>query len=527
MSFERNQKMKNQDQTKSQTIQTEINALLRARNPLIWLVTREELRGERTVIEAAGKANYPTFFWDCYSGLTDSAGNIINNNLKDSVQILDSIRTNKTRAVYVLRDLHKWLADPVTIRGLRSLARELQSTPKDEARAIVIITPSAEIPADIKGQLPIITFALPDRVEMASILKTVIDSQSPEIQKDICANGTRDQVVDSAMGLTAEEAASCFARSLVMTKKIDPLLVSNEKKQVVANQKGITWTDPDPRGLKAVGGLDGLKNWLTVRKSGFGKKARAYGLTAPRGIVLVGVPGCGKSLMAKSVAAAWQMPLLRLDMGAAKSKWVGESESLIRSALGIAETVSPCILWIDEIEKAFAGSASQTSDGGVSADALGTFLNWMQERAGSVFVVATANNVEQLPPELLRKGRFDELFFVDLPTNDERYEILITILNQYGKFNVNIDIDQVATKTMGFSGAELAALVPDAMFAAFADGEREITTDDLLEVAGQTVPLSTTSNEKINKLREWAKGRARPASMIIQTKNKNSRELDI
>lgn len=221
---------------------------------------------------------------------------------------------------------------------------------------------------------------------------------------------------------------------------------------------------------------------------------------------------CGKSLLCKAVTAAWGMPLLRLDLGALKSKYVGESEGNIRKALAVAETVSPCIVWLDEIEKALAGATQGAADGGVSGDALGTILNWMQERKGNVFVVATANDVSQLPPELLRKGRFDEIFFVDLPTVSERREILAATLKQVNRDGSMLDWAQLDTSTTDFTGAEVASLVGEALFTAFADGERALSTADLLAAASTVVPLAKTAAEKVAKLREWAKTRARPAS---------------
>lgn len=250
-----------------------------------------------------------------------------------------------------------------------------------------------------------------------------------------------------------------------------------------------------------------------ARRAAFSARARAYGLPAPKGALLVGVPGCGKSLTAKAVATAWGMPLLRMDLGALKSKYVGDSEANIRKALKVAEAVAPCVLWLDEIEKALSGATQGAADGGVSADALGAILSWMQDRAGSVFVVATANDVRSLPPELLRKGRFDDLFFVDLPTATERAAILAAALRSHGRDPSKIALQVVAAATSEFTGAELAALIPEALFSAFADREREITTDDLIEAASNVVPLAKTASEKIKAVREWAQGRARPASI--------------
>ncbi|HSN68796.1 MAG TPA: AAA family ATPase, partial [Thermoanaerobaculia bacterium] len=279
-----------------------------------------------------------------------------------------------------------------------------------------------------------------------------------------------------------------------------------------------------PGGLDAVGGLDVLKSWLTSRRAAFTARARAYGLPAPKGAMLVGVPGCGKSLTAKAIATAWGMPLLRLDLGALKSKWVGESEGNIRKALKVAETVSPCVVWLDEIEKALGGASQGAADGGVSSDALGVILSWMQDRAGSVFVIATANDVSALPPELLRKGRFDEMFFVDLPNASERKAILSAALKANGR-DGKVEITAGCIAAMSdFTGAEIAAIVPDALFAAFADGEREITTADLIDAANTVVPLAKTASEKITKVREWAKGRARPASTPERAERWISRE---
>jgi SpoVK/Ycf46/Vps4 family AAA+-type ATPase len=338
----------------------------------------------------------------------------------------------------------------------------------------------------------------------------------------------REGAIDAALGLSAEEAANCFARSLVATKgRIDPALVSGEKKRTIARERVLTWYDPDPRGLDAVGGLDVLKSWLVQRRLAFSPEARAYGLPSPKGCLVVGVPGSGKSLTAKAIATAFGMPLLRLDLGGLKSKYVGESEQNIRKALAVAEALGKCVVWIDEIEKALAGSTGPQGDGGVASDALGAMLSWMQERSGSVFVIATANDVSALPPELLRKGRFDEIWAVDLPTQRERMEILTVTLRQHGR-EKGVDVTRVARECAGFTGAEIAAIVPDAMFVAFADGARAITTDDLSAVACNVVPLAKTAAEKIETLRAWVKaGRARPASTPETEERGQGRALDL
>jgi len=509
----------------AQQVNADITALLKARHTLLWITSREEVRVERALVEACGAAKFPVRFWDCATGLTDELANPIDGTLQDPISLLDTIGRRTERAVYVLRDLHKWL-DPMTLRKLRSLARTLQTVEPRSARAIVVLTPSAEVPPEL-ASATVIEYPLPDRKEVAQILDDVIAALPEELRASAAPNGRRDAAIDSAVGLTAEEIANCYARSLVSTRKIDPALVANEKRRVIARERVLTWHDPDPRGLDAIGGLDLLKAWLTQRRAAFSPRAREFGLPAPKGALLVGVPGCGKSLTAKAISAAWQMPLLRLDMGALRSKYVGESETNIRKALAVAEAVSPCVLWLDEIEKALAGATGAAGDGGVAADALGVILSWMQERQGSVFVIATSNDVSNLPPELLRKGRFDELFWVDLPTSRERAAILAATLKQYGRSTEGIDLDALAAATDGFTGSEIAALVPDALFAAFADGERALTTEDLKAAASTVTPLSKTAAERLGALREWAKGRARPASTPEETASRNVRALDL
>lgn len=511
----------------------DVAALLRARNPLIWITTREEARVERLLLDAAQAAGYEPRFWDCSSGVTDYSGSPkdAGSSATDPGQVLSLIRDSRRRQVWILRDMPVWFRDPTILRALRTLARNLTLAPREEARAVILLTPSSEVPPELSGHAVVLDWPLPDRSEIAAILDAAIEALPEEIRTDAAPNGSRDAAIDAAVGLSAEEAQSCYAKSLVSTRRIDPSTVAAEKKRVIAREKVLEWVDPVAGGLDAVGGLEALKAWLEVRRAAFGPKARAYGLPAPKGALLVGVPGCGKSLTAKAIAAAWSMPLLRLDMGALRSKFVGESEGNIRKALRVAETVAPCVLWVDEIEKAMAGASQGAADGGVSADALGAVLSWMQDRAGSVFVVATANDVSALPPELLRKGRFDELFFVDLPSRPEREAILLTACASHrigmGGRQDQVDVAAVAEKAEDFTGAELAALVPEALYAAFADGARPVTTDDLLLAVGSTTPLARTASEKIEKLRNWAKGRARPASLPQAQASAARRSIDI
>ncbi len=511
--------------TKSQDVAADVAALLRARNPLLWVVTREEARAEGYLFEAAAAAGYAPLTWDVAAGVQDVGGKTPQGleDLKDPGGALEKIREcadggSRGRQAWVMRDLPGWLSGQgaaVTLRQLRNLARLLPGTPRDRAQSVIVISPGSEVPPELSSHATVVEWPLPDREEVSKILDASVEGLPEELRGSAAPNGARDAAVDAAVGLSGEEAAACYAKSLVQLRRIDPLAVSKEKKRVIARERVIEWHDPLPGGLESVGGLDVLKGWLAARRSAYSPAARAYGLPAPRGVLLTGVPGTGKSMSAKATATAWGVPLLRLDLGALKSKFVGESEGNLRRAFRVIEAIGRCVVWIDEVEKALAGATQGGADGGVSSDALGGILSWMQERQGEAFVVATANDVTSLPPELLRKGRFDEVFFVDLPTRVERAEILRSALKFHGrdfKKIVGPEGAMVAAACDGFTGSEIAALVPDALYAAFADGGREITIDDVLRAAKDVVPLSRTASEKIGKLREWAKGRARMAS---------------
>jgi len=522
--------------TKSQNEAANVAALLRARNSVIWINTKEEARVERYLVEAAAAAGYMARTWDVAQGVCEMDGKIAPLASNEPAEVLAAINeaansSRPMRCVWIMRDLPVWLNGPMgatVLRQLRNLARSLPATKRDAAQAIIILTASGEIPPELVGQAVMVEWPLPDRAEIADILDAAIESLPEELQKTAAPNGNREAAIDAAIGLSGEEAQACYARSLVQLRRVDPALVANEKKRVIAREKVLEWYDPIPGGLDAVGGLDVIKTWLTGRSVAFSPKARAYGLPAPKGLLVVGPPGTGKTLTAKATATAWQCPLLRFNFGAMKSKFVGESEQTIRRAYKTIEAVGKCVVWVDEIEKDLQGATSGSSDGGVSADALGSFLSWMQERQGEAFVIATANDVTALPPELLRKGRFDEVFFVDLPNETERKAVLNAALRSHGRGRIEVDHARVADECIGFSGAEIAALVPDALYAAFGDGEREISTADLVAAAKTVVPLSKTAEKKIVALREWGKINARAASSVTESApEKKIRKLDI
>jgi hypothetical protein len=505
--------------TRSETIAADICALLRARNSVIWIVTREESRVEGYLFEAAAAAGYVAHTWDVAQGCANMAGTPESIGDKDPDAMLEAIRDRanprqqtKQRGVWIMRDLPVWLAGPPgarTLRMLRNCARTLPAVDKESAQAIIILSPNGDVPPELAGHAVVLEWPLPDRAEIADTLDNLIKKYE---LTEMLTNGKRDAAIDAAVGLSGEEAEACYSKSLVATRTIDPAAVSNEKKRVIARERVLEWFDPLPGGLDSVGGLENLKVWLKARSTAYSPQARAYGLPSPRGALLMGISGCGKSLTAKAIATAWQVPLLRLDLGALKSKFVGESEQNLRKALKVIEAIGRCVVWLDEVEKALQGATSGSADGGVSSDALGAILSWMQERSGEAFVIATANDVSQLPPELLRKGRFDEIWWIDLPTPTERKAVLSAALRQHGRGEVKVDLTKVAAECNDFTGSEIAAIVPDALFSAFNDGAREITTADLIEAAGTVVPLAKTAEKKIEAMRTWAVGKARPAT---------------
>ncbi len=523
--------------TNQEKLVNDVVALVRARNPIILIQTVEEKRVERATTEPlmtlkntrGEPAGYDVRFWDCDNGVTNATGDAVDGGkgMIDISDVLGAIRDSDKRQVWFLRDaVRPWFDMPNVRRRLRNLARALPSAKGAQARTIILLSPSADLPPDLVDHVSVVKWKLPDREEISRILDTAINGVQPELRDKVLVPGDRDAAIDAAIGLTAEAAQSTYSQSLVTQGwRIVPAFVADEKKRIV-NTKGIEVYDADPRGLDAIGGLEPLKAWLSTRRLGFSQEAREWGVPTPKGFLLVGVPGCGKSLTAKAVAAAFAAPLVRIDAGAAQSKWVGESQANFRNVFNVIDALGKCVVWIDEIEKMLAGATQGAADGGVSADQLGVLLTWMQERTGQSFVIATANDVSKLPPELLRKGRWDDLFFVDLPTKRERYEILKVVLKKYKRPITGLNFDHIVNATRDFTGAEIDALMSDVLFKAFADGKRALCTEDFVEAAGRTVPLARTAADKIKTLREWASGKARNASLTEESTVREGRNLD-
>ncbi|MEN9238662.1 MAG: AAA family ATPase, partial [Thermostichus sp. DG_1_6_bins_120] len=393
--------------------------------------------------------------------------------------------------------------------------RDAVSSLKGSHKTILLMSPVQVIPVELEKDISVVEFPLPD---MATLERTLNRQLEQTPRSGSLSPDTREKLVKAALGLTQDEAEKVYRKAVVMHGRLSEAeveIVLSEKKQLIRRNGILEFIEEDET-IDAVGGLEELKRWLLQRSGAFTERARAYGLPQPKGMLILGVPGCGKSLIAKTTARLWGLPLLRLDMGRVyDGSMVGKSEANLRSALRTAESLAPAILFIDELDKAFAGSAgSSDSDGGTSSRIFGSFLTWMQEKRSPVFVMATANRVDRLPGEFLRKGRFDEIFFVDLPNITERMEILEIHLKKRRRDISRFDLRQLATACDGFSGAEIEQVLIAAMYEAFAQN-REFTQLDILAATKATQPLSRTMMEQVVALREWAQQRARPAAASV------------
>jgi SpoVK/Ycf46/Vps4 family AAA+-type ATPase len=486
-----------------------IEILIRARYPLVYVVSYEEARVGSRLKEITGERKKQLFNWTITNGLEIPDGSWITE-LKDPIKVLEYILQSDANGLFVLNDYHHYLNDPVVVRKLRDAAHALKTTRKN----IIFLSPVLKVPAELEKEIAVIDYKLPDKKEIAGIIEKITKSLdgggAPDILKSA---GETDKIVEAALGLTAEEAENVFAKSLVQAGRFDVSIVLSEKEQIIRKSGVLEYYHANEK-MQEVGGLEELKNWLGKRGKAFTQAAREFGLPEPRGILLLGIPGCGKSLTAKAIAGMWQLPLLKLDVGKVFSSYVGSSEENVRRAVQTAESIAPCILWLDEMEKGFSGlGSSGMTDGGTTARVFGTFLTWLQEKTTPVFVVATSNNVSQLPPELLRKGRFDEIFYVDLPSKEERTEILKIHLEKRGRKPEKFNLEKIAAQTHGFSGSEIEEVIVSGLYDAFNQDE-ELEQEHLEQVVTTLIPLSQTMEEQIRGIRDWAKLRARRASNI-------------
>jgi SpoVK/Ycf46/Vps4 family AAA+-type ATPase len=417
---------------------------------------------------------------------------------------------HKEPAIFVFKDLHPFKDSAGVTRWLRDAIASFQGTQK----VIILMSPVQQIPIELEKEVVVIDFDLPN----LAALDRVLSNQLEQTRQNRLSSEAREKLLKASLGLTKDEAEKVYRKAYVKRGKITEAevdIILSEKKQLIRRNGILEFIEEDET-IDSVGGLDELKGWLVQRSGAFTERARTYGLPQPKGMLILGVPGCGKSLIAKTTARLWGLPLLRLDMGRVyDGSMVGRSEANLRGALKTAESISPAILFIDELDKAFAGtSGSADSDGGTSSRIFGSFLTWMQEKTSPIFVMATANRVERLPGEFLRKGRFDEIFFVDLPTQSEREDVFRIHLSKRNRDLERFDLLQLSKVADGFSGAEIEQALIAAMYDAFAQN-REFTQLDIIAAIKATLPLSRTMNEQVTALRDWARQRARPAAASV------------
>lgn len=491
------------------TIRAEIENLVKARYPLLYIASAEEKRVEENLQEICRRTGLNFRRWSITEGLRDERGQTVQE-AKDPLKVLAWLADTTEQCMLVLRDFNPFLKDFTVVRRLRDLHRSLPF----QRKHAVLLSPTMNVPNELGKEISIIDYPLPDSEEISSIVDQIARSvqRNHGTELRVLSNPEeRRSVVEAALGLTRHEIEAVMAKSLVERRNLEIDVILSEKEQIIRKSGTLEYYHPK-EGFNDIGGLDNLKIWLQKRKAAFGAKAQEFGLPKPRGMLLLGVPGCGKSLTAKAVGAFWQLPLLRLDVGRLYSSYVGSSEENMRSAIKIAESVAPSILWLDELEKGFSGTGSSNmSDGGTTSRVFGSFITWLQEKTAPVFVLATANNVSQMPPELLRKGRFDEIFFVDLPAAMEREEVLRIHLQKRHRNPNDFDIKAIGDAMQNFSGSEVEQVVVSALYDAF-EQEKPLTTEHLLQSAFETVPLARTMREEIEAMREWARVRARRGS---------------
>ena len=480
---------------------------IRAGYPGLYLVSPEEQRVALEMTRIAQELKYNLVFWSVVDGLVDTQKGT-NNSANDPLEALIAIKDLKEKTLILLRDFHLFLQDPnpILIRQLKDVFQEA----KTKSKTLVILGCRIVLPPELERELTVIEFALPGKEELRAVLSGIMESADLKTLEP----ESRDKVIDAASGLTTIEAENAFALSVVQAKAIDPVIVAKEKAQTV-KKNGLLELIETRETLDSIGGLDVLKEWLLKRRLAFSQRAIDYGLPTPKGLLILGIAGTGKSLTAKATAKVFGVPLLKLDAGKIFAGLVGQSESNLRAVIQTAEAIAPCCLWIDEVEKGFSGTKSSNStDGGTSARVFGSFISWMQEKQSPVFVVATANDVSQLPPEMLRKGRFDELFFVDLPNQQERQAIWNIQIAKHGRDPKDFDLVQLARATEGLTGSEIENVFIEALYLAF-DSEKEPTDLDIARVLTEFVPLSKLMAEQIGALRNWSKGRARLATSLV------------
>lgn len=504
-------------------LQISLANLFKARFPYVYIPTWEEERAVEFIEsiaydESLIKHTRKVYLWSQTKGFVESVGKKAVNNTTEPINALDFVEKCNDDAVFIFKDLHIYFgahgrpASYNVIRRMRDIITFLHESVK--RKNVVLISPELVIPHDMQKEISVFDFPLPNVDEVIEMLDKIITENN--LDDSALEYEDKEKLAKAALGLTLQEAENAFSRAIVQNHGInrDAIKIIFDEKNQVIKKTGILEFVKSNLNLNDIGGLENLKSWLVKRNNSWLESAKKYNIPAPKGVLITGIPGCGKSLTAKAMSEIWQLPLLKLDMGKIFSGIVGSSEENMRRAIETAEAVAPSILWVDEIEKGLGGT-ERAGDSGTSIRILGTFLTWMQEKTEPVFVIATSNDISSLPPELLRKGRFDEIFFVDLPTESERAKIFEVHLNkrvagsEAGK-NVNITdglLGRLSAMSEGFSGAEIEQVVISALYEAFFH-KRDLEVADLENAIKNTVPLSVTQKEQIKSLRDWANVRA-------------------
>jgi SpoVK/Ycf46/Vps4 family AAA+-type ATPase len=518
-----------------------LKVLIDSSTPIVVMETVEEMRTVRMVRAACSALNLAAFEWTIASGLVRSGSGALDSivdkgafipggyragtvddiaesakalyDSRDPGKMLANLEGISIEAAFILKDLHRHMDDPVVVRRLRDVGQKFATN----RRTVILTAPKISIPAELGSLVEYLELPIPDRQRLRQIIDEVLVrvSRTHTLQRRLDLAGL-EAMAENLRGLTEEEAERAISQALVTRYALCPETVTDvleAKKALLKRSEMLDFVEVSDT-LAAVGGLDNLKRFLAQRRGSWEASAREFGLDPPRGVIILGVQGCGKSMCARAIAGEWKLPLVKFDTAAIYDKYIGETEKRIQKVFLVAEGLAPCVLWIDELEKVFAGSGpdSASVDAGVSSRLLASFLSWMQDRKAPVFVAATCNNVNALPPELIRKGRFDELFFVDLPGATERKQIFAIQLTKRKRDPQQFSLDQVAAAARGFSGAEIESVVQTALYAAYSQ-KQQLATQHLLDAIHSTVPLSTTRAEEIEALRDWAEKRAVPASL--------------
>ena len=512
-----------------------LKILIDSNTPMAMIETAEEVRALEVIRQAASELAMPVFEWSIADGLQrvglhgeaalpppipvlgkeqfrdESVPQPIYNT-REAAEMLAHLQTLTVEAVFVLKDIHRHLDSPVVVRRLRQVAHEFEN----DRRTVILTAPSINLPPELQTEVQSVELPLPDKQRLKRLIDEEFKRLSLKRKLQLKVDGaTLEAAAANLCGLTEQEAERAVSQAIVTRYGLVPEIVEDvlEAKREILKRSGTLEFIPTPKGMSNVAGLENLKSWLAKRRGACTPEAVAAGLEPPKGVIILGVQGCGKSLSARCIAGEWQVPLVKFDAAGIFDKYIGETEKRLRQMFQIAEQLAPCVLWVDELEKIFAGSApdSASSDAGTAARLLGAFLSWMQDRKGPVFVAATCNNVEILPPELIRKGRFDEMFFVDLPNSTERRGIFEIHLKKRKLDPGKFDIDALVSAAEGYSGAEIEAAIQSALYAGFA-AKTPVTTQAIIAEIRFTVPLSRSRSEDVMRLRAWARERAVPAT---------------